>query len=95
MPQPYGVVEITPEREYMIVMEFFDGAVEIGDAEIDDDVIDQGLVLIRDMWDDGLAHRDVKPANLMVRDRRAQADRRLLRAGPAVARGGRPSTSRT
>ena len=68
VPQPYGVVEITPEREYMIVMEFFDGAVEIGEADIEDDVIDQGLGLIRDMWDDGLGHRDVKPANLMVRD---------------------------
>ena len=68
VPQPYGVVEITPEREYMIVMEFFDGAVEIGEADIDVAVVDQGLSLIRDMWDDGLAHRDVKPANLMVRD---------------------------
>ncbi len=68
VPQPYGVVEITPEREYMIVMEFFEGAVEIGDAEIDDGVIDQGLRLVREMWDEGLAHRDVKPANLMVRD---------------------------
>ena len=68
VPTPYGVVEITPEREYMIVMEFFDGATEIGEADIDDSVIDQGLRLIREMWDEGLAHRDVKPANLMVRD---------------------------
>jgi tRNA A-37 threonylcarbamoyl transferase component Bud32/membrane-associated phospholipid phosphatase len=67
-PKPYGVVEITPEREYMIVMEFFDGAVEIGDAEIDDAGIDEGLQIVRKMWDVGLAHRDVKPANLMVRD---------------------------
>jgi tRNA A-37 threonylcarbamoyl transferase component Bud32 len=67
-PRPYGVVEITPEREYMIVMEFFDGAVEIGEAEIDDGVIDQGLALVRQLWEAGLAHRDVKPANLMVRD---------------------------
>jgi DNA-directed RNA polymerase specialized sigma24 family protein len=44
------------------------GAVEIGDADIDDGVIDQGLGLVRMMWDEGLAHRDVKPANLMVRD---------------------------
>ena len=66
VPQPYGVVEITPEREYMIVMEFFDGAVEIGEAEVDEAVIDQGLGLVRTMWDEGLAHRDVKPANLMV-----------------------------
>ena len=70
VPRPYGVIEITPEREYMIVMEFFDGAVEIGDAQVDDGVIDQGLALIREMWDEGLAHRDVKPANLMVRDGR-------------------------
>ena len=66
-PRPYGIVEITPEREYMIVMEFFDRAVEIGDAEIDDTSIDQGLQIIRKMWDEGLAHRDIKPANLMVR----------------------------
>jgi hypothetical protein len=28
LPTPYGIVEITPEREYLIIMEFFDGAVE-------------------------------------------------------------------
>jgi membrane-associated phospholipid phosphatase/tRNA A-37 threonylcarbamoyl transferase component Bud32 len=68
VPRPYGIVEITPEREYLIVMEFFDGAVEIGEAEIDDGVIDQGLAMVRRGWDEGLAHRDIKPANLMVRD---------------------------
>src|SRR5204863_3183271 len=67
-PAPYGIVEITPEREYMIVMEFFEGAKEIGEAEVDDEVIDGGLLLIRQLWDAGLAHRDIKPANLMVRD---------------------------
>jgi tRNA A-37 threonylcarbamoyl transferase component Bud32 len=65
-PTPYGVVEITPEREYMIVMEFFDGAVEISEAEVSDAVIDEGLTMIRRLWDEGLAHRDIKPANLMV-----------------------------
>src|SRR5205807_6373443 len=68
VPRPYGIVEITPEREYMLVMEFFDGAVEISDAPVDDDVIDQGLRLIRNLWDAGIAHRDLKPANRMVRD---------------------------
>ncbi len=68
VPKPYGIVEITPEREYMIVMEFFQGAVEISDAEIDDAVINEGLRLIRDMWDLGVAHRDIKPANLMVQN---------------------------
>jgi tRNA A-37 threonylcarbamoyl transferase component Bud32/membrane-associated phospholipid phosphatase len=69
-PTPYGFVEITPEREYMILMEFFDGATEIGDAVIDDGVTDEGLSLVRRLWDAGLAHRDIKPANLMVRDGR-------------------------
>jgi tRNA A-37 threonylcarbamoyl transferase component Bud32 len=70
VPAPYGIVEITPEREYLIVMEFFDGAVEISEAEVDDQIIDEGLLLIRKMWDAGLAHRDIKPGNLMVRDGR-------------------------
>jgi tRNA A-37 threonylcarbamoyl transferase component Bud32 len=65
---PYGIVEITPEREYMLVTEFFSGAVELGEAEVDDGLIDQGLLLIRKLWDAGLAHRDIKPGNLMVRD---------------------------
>ena len=65
---PFGVVELTPEREYLLVTEFFDGAQEIGDAEIDDGVIDEGLALIRKLWDAGLAHRDIKPANLLVKD---------------------------
>jgi membrane-associated phospholipid phosphatase len=66
---PYGIVEITPEREYLLVTEFFAGALEIGDAEVDDSIIDQGLLLIRKLWDAGIAHRDIKPGNLMVRDR--------------------------
>jgi tRNA A-37 threonylcarbamoyl transferase component Bud32 len=66
-PEPFGVVEITPEREYIVVTEFFDNAVEIGDAEVDDAIIDDGLRIIRRLWDAGLAHRDVKPANLLVR----------------------------
>ena len=54
----------------MLVTEFFDGAVELGEAEVDDAVIDEGLGIIRILWDAGLAHRDIKPANLMVRDGR-------------------------
>jgi tRNA A-37 threonylcarbamoyl transferase component Bud32 len=68
VPRPYGIVEITPEREYLLVTEYFDGAVEIGGADVDDQVIDQGLQLIRTLWDAGVAHRDIKPGNLMVRD---------------------------
>jgi len=65
---PFGIVEITPEREYLLVTEFFADAVEIGEADVGDDIIDQGLLLIRKLWDAGIAHRDIKPGNLMVRD---------------------------
>ncbi|HEX8132228.1 MAG TPA: hypothetical protein VF880_02190, partial [Actinomycetes bacterium] len=43
---------------------------ELGEAEVDDGVIDDGLGIIRKLWDAGLAHRDIKPANLLVRDGR-------------------------
>jgi membrane-associated phospholipid phosphatase len=65
--EPFGIVELTPEREYLIVTEFFDGSQEIGDAEINDTVIENALGIVRRLWDAGLAHRDIKPANLLVR----------------------------
>ncbi|MCJ7726306.1 MAG: hypothetical protein MUP76_07980, partial [Acidimicrobiia bacterium] len=67
-PKTYGFVEITPEREYLIVTEFIEGACELGEAEITDEVIDSGLLAVRRMWDAGLAHRDIKPANVLVRN---------------------------
>jgi tRNA A-37 threonylcarbamoyl transferase component Bud32 len=67
-PEPLGVVEITPEREYLVVTEFIEDAKEISEAEVDDAIIDDGLRIIRRLWDAGLAHRDIKPANLLVRD---------------------------
>ncbi|HTE69785.1 MAG TPA: RIO1 family regulatory kinase/ATPase, partial [Actinomycetes bacterium] len=70
VPPPYGVVEITPEREYLLVTEFLDGGHEIGEVDVDDDLIDQGLGIVRRLWEAGLAHRDIKPANLMVRNGR-------------------------
>jgi membrane-associated phospholipid phosphatase len=54
-PRPYGYVELTPEREYLLVAEFFAGAVELGEAEVTDQVIDDGLRIVRRMWDVGLA----------------------------------------
>jgi tRNA A-37 threonylcarbamoyl transferase component Bud32/membrane-associated phospholipid phosphatase len=71
VPEPYGIVEITPEREYLLVAEFFDGAKEIGDCDaIDESIIDQGLRTVGQLWEVGLAHRDIKPANVLVRDGR-------------------------
>jgi tRNA A-37 threonylcarbamoyl transferase component Bud32 len=67
-PAPYGFAEITPEREYLIVMQFFEGAQEMLRARVDDRVIDSGLSTVRRLWDAGLAHRDIKPSNVLVRD---------------------------
>jgi tRNA A-37 threonylcarbamoyl transferase component Bud32/membrane-associated phospholipid phosphatase len=70
VPHPYGILEITPDVEYVLVAEMLDGAQEMGDAPVDDSVIDQSLDIVRRLWDGGLAHRDIKPANLMVREGR-------------------------
>jgi tRNA A-37 threonylcarbamoyl transferase component Bud32/membrane-associated phospholipid phosphatase len=69
-PAPHGFVELTPEREYLLVTEFFADASELGEAEVDTQVIDDGLGIVRKLWDAGLAHRDIKPANLLVADGR-------------------------
>jgi hypothetical protein len=46
----------------LIVVEMFEGA-EIGKADVDEAIIDEGLGLIRKPWDIGVAHRDIKPGN--------------------------------
>ncbi len=68
--EPFGIVEIAPEREYLMVSEFLEGSEELTHAEVDDGVIDDALRVIRSMWDAGLAHRDVKPANVMLNEGR-------------------------
>ena len=64
---PHGIVEITPEREYLLVTDFLDGGTEILDVEVTDEIIDDALSLVRDLWHAGLAHRDIKPSNILVR----------------------------
>ena len=66
-PAPLGIVEITPEREYLVVTELIDGAVQLTDARVTTEVVDGALRAVRRMWDAGIAHRDVKPANVLVR----------------------------
>ncbi|HUQ62202.1 MAG TPA: phosphatase PAP2 family protein [Acidimicrobiales bacterium] len=66
--KPYGFAEITPEREYVIVTEFFEGAREISEVTVDEALIDDALGVVRCLWESGLAHRDIKPANVLVRD---------------------------
>jgi len=71
IPRPYGLVEITPEREYMVVMGFLDGAREIGANPVAEQEIDDALSIVRKLWQAGVAHRDIKPSNVLVRDGRA------------------------
>lgn len=68
----YGIVEITPHREYLLATQFFEGAQTLGHAEVTDRIVDDGLALVRRLWDAGLAHRDIKPANLLVVNGRIQ-----------------------
>ncbi len=68
--EPFGVVEITPEREYLMISQFLFGSQELTDAAVDTAIIDDALGVIRQLWDAGLAHRDIKPANVMIRDGR-------------------------
>ena len=92
-PAPLGIVEITPEREYLLVTEFIDGAPRrSGDAEVDDEIIDQGLRSSGGMWDIGHGaprHQAGQPAGPR---RHAVAHRLRVRRGAAqpVAPGGRP-----
>ena len=67
VPKSYGIVEITPEREYLLVTSFVDGAKELLDAEVNDEIIEDGLREVRALWDAGVAHRDIKPSNVLVR----------------------------
>jgi tRNA A-37 threonylcarbamoyl transferase component Bud32/membrane-associated phospholipid phosphatase len=65
-PRPFGFVEITPEREYLLLTDFVPAAKELLDADVTDEVIDQCFALVRRMWDAGIAHRDLKPSNILV-----------------------------
>ncbi len=66
-PASLGIAEITPGREYLLVTEFVEGAVEISEAQVGSDIIDDSLRAVRSMWDASLSHRDIKPANVLVR----------------------------
>ncbi len=64
---PVGFVELTPEREYLLVTGFIEGAVELKDAEVDETVARSGIDAVAALWEAGLAHRDIKPSNVLVR----------------------------
>ncbi|HSP27610.1 MAG TPA: hypothetical protein VLN74_03595 [Ilumatobacteraceae bacterium] len=64
--EPYGIIQITPEREYVLVAGLIADAVQLNHGDVTDDVADQALHVVRQMWDAGLAHRDIKPANILL-----------------------------
>ena len=84
---PRGIVT-GPDGNLWVAMAGGNGAIarvtKAGEVtEVDDGVIDDGLSIVRKMWDAGLAHRDVKLANLLVRDGRLLLPDQLLeRARP-------------
>jgi tRNA A-37 threonylcarbamoyl transferase component Bud32 len=73
VPEPGGVVEVVPGREYLLVTELVPGAVEVLESGVPDEVVDDALLQIRRLWQSGAAHRDVKPSNVL-----AQGDRVVL-----------------
>ena len=91
----YGIVELTPNAEYMLVTEFFEDAKTLGDSEVDEVVIDEGMVLIRTALGPGRRasrHQAGEPPG-EGRPSPAGRRRRVWRSGrrPGV----RPWTSRT
>lgn len=66
VPEPLGLVEITPGREYMLLSRFLEGGRRLSPENCSTPVIDSALQTIAAMWHTGLAHRDIKPGNIMV-----------------------------
>lgn len=71
VPSTFGFVSLTPEREYLLVMEQFPDAAQLGPGVVTEQVVDDCLAMVRRMWDAGIAHRDIKPANVVVSGGRA------------------------
>jgi hypothetical protein len=67
VPEPWGVVEVVPGREYLLVTELVPDAVEILDSGVSDAVVDDALDQVRRLWRAGAAHRDIKPSNVLAR----------------------------
>ncbi|MCF6507277.1 hypothetical protein E9549_07630 [Blastococcus sp. MG754426] len=71
VPEPVGVVEVVPGREYLLVTELVPDAVEVLDAPVGEALVDDALVQVRRLWAAGAAHRDIKPSNVLAQGARA------------------------
>lgn len=66
VPETFGYVTLTPEREYLLLTELVPDAAQLGPDVVTDQVIREALIAVRRMWSQGIAHRDIKPANVVV-----------------------------
>jgi serine/threonine protein kinase len=64
----------------LLVTESLAGGKEILDAEVRRGTVRDALSIVRRLWNAGIAHRDVKPSNLLVRD--GNVYRRRMKFGP-------------
>jgi tRNA A-37 threonylcarbamoyl transferase component Bud32 len=67
VPEPWGVVEVVPGREYLLVTELVPDSVEILESGVREAVVDDALAQVRLLWRAGAAHRDIKPSNVLAR----------------------------
>lgn len=66
VPETFGVLELAPGREYLLVLEDLADGGQLGESAVTVEIVDQGLDIVARLWESGLAHRDIKPANLVV-----------------------------
>lgn len=71
VPDTYGMVEITPEQEYLLVFQLLGGEDLDAHEDLSDELIDSCLELVEQLWTAGIAHRDIKPSNIRVDGGRA------------------------
>ena len=72
VPRTFGVVEVVPGREYLLLLEWLPDGLQLSSASVDGDdaLSSQAISMMAHLRRMGIAHRDIKPANLVVSDGR-------------------------